>query len=74
MAALADHGDVGKEDPNAGLFNTDSTFIYSKVNNHTTINPRAPQTPVPCLPPSVPAPCPRFQVSVHPVLAALLFP
>lgn len=72
--ALANRGDVGKEDPNARLFDSDTAFIYNVANNHTTINSRAPQIPVPCLLPSVYAPCPRFLVSMHPMLAALLFP
>lgn len=49
-AALADRGDVGKEDLNAGLFDECGAFSYSDVKIiHTTINPHASPTPTPCL-------------------------
>lgn len=68
-AALADRGDVGKEDLNAGLFDECSAFSYSDVKIiHTTINPHASPTS-----PSVCAPCVGSLVPVYSVPAALSF-
>lgn len=41
---MADHGDVGKEDPSAGLFMMNSVFIYSEVNITQQIPVRSPDS------------------------------
>lgn len=41
----ADRGEMGKQDPNAGLLDADSVFIYSAVNNYTIKSPCASRFP-----------------------------